>query len=568
MASKDSPKTLSVLSRRQVLAAGIVATTGLACTRRRSGSFRNPQGILTVSIEQQASWIRNFNPLLAPGSIRWPTRAGIYEPLFIYDTIHGQIHPWLAERFNWGENARSITFALRPDITWSDGQPFTADDVVFTFSLLGQHRALDLSGVWAFLDGVEAKNQHEVRFSLKKQYVPGLVYIGHQPIVPKHIWKDVANPVTFSNEEPVATGPFTKIDVFENQIYEIGRNPNYWQKGRPALRGLRFPAYPGNDQATLGLLHDEIDWAGNFVPDIDRIYVQKNPAHHGHWFPLVGGTVMLYANTQRGPLSDTRVRKAISMAIERDLLVKVAMYGYTRPADTTGLHDGYARFRSPEKLVADDWTIFNPEMANKLLDEAGYARRTDGTRLAADGSVFEFDVQVVTGWSDWMRAAQVIARGLKRIGINSTVRAYDFSAYFDKLQKGDFALSIGWSSDEPSPYHFYRGLMAGALVKPIGEAAPQNWHRFRSEKADALLNAFEGATEDAEQSRLALELQRIFAEEAPAIPLFLNPAWAEFNSLHFQGFPSKNDPYAKPSPYSAPECLLVLTRLEPRNTRE
>lgn len=564
MASKDYLRAPSAWSRRQVLASGILATMNTTCGRRRTNSFRDPRGILTVSVEQHASWVRNFNPLLAPGSIRWPTRAGVYEPLFIYDTIHGRIVPWLAQRFVWSENGRILTFTLRSDVKWSDGQPFTAEDVSFTFSLLDRHRALDLFGVWAFLDSVETKGMHEVRFSLDKQYVPGLVYLGHQPIVPKHIWEDVPNPVSFSNEDPVATGPFTQINVFENQIYEIGRNPNYWQKDRPALRGLRFPSYPGNDQATLGLLHDEIDWAGNFVPDVERIYIKKDPEHHGRWFPLVGGTVMLYANTQRGPLADTRVRKAISMAIDRNLLVKVAMYGYTRPADTTGLHDGYARFRATESLVADDWTIFNPEKANQLLDEAGYIRRSDGMRIGADGSVFEFDVQVVTGWSDWMRAAQVIARGLDRIGVISTVRAHDFSAYFDKLQKGDFALSLGWSSDEPSPYHFYRGLMASATVKPLGEAAPQNWHRFGSPKADALLNAFEGATDDAEQSRLALQLQRIFAEEAPAIPLFPNPAWAEFNSLYFQGFPSKDEPYAKPSPYSAPECLLVLTRLEPR----
>lgn len=539
---------------------------GLACGRRHHGTARNPQGILTVSIESQASWIRNFNPLLAPGNIRWPSRAGIYEPLFIYDTINGKIVPWLATHFVWGKDGRTITFSIRPGVRWSDGQPFTAEDVAFTFELLERHKAFDLSGVWAFVDSVVATSPNEVRFSLKKQYVPGLVYIGHQPIVPKHIWKDVSNPVTFTNENPIATGPFTKVTRFENQVYELGRNPNYWQPDKPTLQGLRFPAYPGNDQATLALLHGEVDWAGNFVPDIERIYAGKDPGHHEYWFPLVGGTVMLYANTRREPLSDIRVRKAISMSINRSLLVKVAMYGYTRPADATGLHDGYARFRSDESLTSDNWVAFDVDRANKLLDDAGYHRNADGTRVDSDGKPLECDVHVVTGWSDWMRAAQIIAQGLRRVGIASAARAYDFSAYFDKLQKGDFSLSLGWSSDEPSPYHFYRGLMSNATVKAIGEAAPQNWHRFGSKDADTLLTAFESATEETEQLRLARDLQRLFAGDAPAIPLFLNPAWAEFNSRHFDGFPTKNDPYAKPSPYSAPECLLVLTRLKPRAT--
>jgi len=480
--------------------------------------------------------------------------------------MNGKIVPWLATSFAWGNGGRMVTFSIRPGIRWSDGQPLTAEDVAYTFDLLDRHRAFDLSGVWSFLDSVVATSPTEVQFSLKKQYVPGLVYIGHQPIVPKHIWKDISNPVSFANEDPIATGPFTKVTHFENQVYELGRNPNYWQPDKPSLRGLRFPAYPGNDQATLALLHNEVDWAGNFVPDVERIYGAKDPQHHEYWFPLVGGTVMLYANTRREPLSDIRVRKAISMSIDRSLLVKVAMYGYTRPADATGLHDGYARFRSADSLATDNWVAFDVAGANKLLDDAGYHLNANGARVFSDGKPLEFDVNVVTGWSDWMRAAQIIAQGLRRVGITSAARAYDFSAYFDKLQKGDFFLSLGWSSDEPSPYHFYRGLMANATVKPIGDAAPQNWHRFGSDKADTLLTAFEGATEETEQLRLAHELQRLFATDAPAIPLFLNPAWAEFNSRHFDGFPTKNDPYAKPSPYSAPECLLVLTRLKPRPT--
>lgn len=563
MALKESSPKRS-WTRRECLTAGMLSALSLSCSRRHA-SNRDSRGVLTVSIEQQASWVRNFNPLLAPGSIRWPSRAGIYEPLFIYDTINGKIVPWLATDFTWSPDGRSLVFNLRPDVFWSDGRPFTAEDVAFTFELLARFRAFDLSACWSFLESVAVDGPRVVRFVFKKQYVPGLVYIGHQPIVPKHIWKDIPDPVTFTNERPIATGPFTEVEIFENQVYQLGRNPRYWQTGKPTLHGLRFPAYPGNEQATLALLHDEVDWAGNFVPDVERIYVNKEPRYYDYWFPLVGGTVMLYANTRHAPLSDVRVRKALSSSMNRDLLVKVAMYGYTRPADCTGLHDGYARFRSQEVVAAHDWLIFDTNRATKLLDAAGCVRAEDGMRRAPDGQPLKLDVNVVMGWSDWMRTAQIVAQGLRRIGIDSAARAYDFSAYFDKLQKGEFSLSLGWSSDEPSPYHFYRGLMSNTTVKPLGEPSAQNWHRFGSEKADALLAEFEQATDEKEQLRIVHELQRIFASDAPAIPLFLNPAWSEFNTRHFSGFPSRKDPYAKPSPYSAPECLLVLTRLAPRN---
>ena len=70
----------------------------------------------------------------------------------------------------------------------------------------------------------------------------------------------------------MATGPFTEVDFFGSQAYEVGRNPHYWQPGKPAVQALRFRAYPANEQAILALLNDELDWAGTFLPAIDRVF--------------------------------------------------------------------------------------------------------------------------------------------------------------------------------------------------------------------------------------------------------------------------------------------------------
>ncbi|HTN91671.1 MAG TPA: ABC transporter substrate-binding protein, partial [Sorangium sp.] len=288
---------------------------------------------VTISREQQASWVRNFNPLLGEGSVRFPTVAGIYEPLIVYNTMKGEFMPWLATKYEWSDANKKLTFTTRTEVKWSDGQPFSAKDVAFTFGLLKKFPALDLTGVWKLVDSVEAKNDTTVEFIFKEPFVPGLSYIGHQPIVPEHKWKDVADPVTFTNENPVATGPFTEVKTFQNQIYELGKNPHYWQKGKPAVEGLRFPAYPGNDQANLALINGEVDWAGNFVPDIDKTYVSKDPENNHYWFPLVGGTVTLYPNATKKPFNDIKLRKAISMAIDRAQIAKIAVNGYTVGAD-------------------------------------------------------------------------------------------------------------------------------------------------------------------------------------------------------------------------------------------
>ncbi|XXZ30415.1 ABC transporter substrate-binding protein [Sorangium sp. So ce321] len=517
---------------------------------------------VTISREQQASWVRNFNPLLGEGSVRFPTVAGIYEPLIVYNTMKGEFMPWLATKYEWSDANKKLTFTTRTEVKWSDGQPFSAKDVAFTFGLLKKFPALDLTGVWKLVDSVEAKNDTTVEFIFKEAFVPGLSYIGHQPIVPEHKWKDVADPVTFTNETPVATGPFTEVKTFQNQIYELGKNPHYWQKGKPAVEGLRFPAYPGNDQANLALINGEVDWAGNFVPDIDKTYVSKDPQNNHYWFPLVGGTVTLYPNATKKPFNDIKLRKAISMAIDRAQIAKIAVNGYTVGADATGLDDAYARWRN-EKAAAADWTTYDVAKANALLDEAGYAKGSDGIR-AKDGKPLKFDINVVTGWSDWVRAVQITTQNLKAVGIEATLKTYDFSAFFEALQKGTFDMSMGWTNTEPTPFNFYRDLMAPEFVKPVGEATTRNWHRFAAKEAEPLFKQFASATDPAEQKRIIDELQNIYAQQVPVIPLFKNPSWGEYSTKRFVGWPSKENPYAKLSPNNPPDYLIVLTEIKPK----
>lgn len=524
-----------------------------------------PPGVMTVLQEQQAAWVRNFNPLLATGGARWPTSAGIYEPLLIYNRATGAFVPWLATAWRWTEPARALEFSVRAGVRWSDGQPFTADDVAWTFDLLRRFPALDAAGIWAFVAGVEAPDAQTVRITFDHPYSPGLALVAHQPIVARHIWGKVADPVAFANPDPVGTGPFTEVRRFDPQIWELGRNPYYWQPGAPAVEALRFPAVASNDQALLALIDGEVDWAGSFVPAIERTYVRRDPDHRGYWFPAVSDTVFLYPQHATPPLDDVRVRKALSLAIDRALLVKVAMHDYATPADPSALSDGYRGWRKP--APSDTWVRQDAAAAGALLDAAGYPMGADGHRHGPGGEALELPILCPAGWSDWVRAAQSIGRDLDAIGVHAPVRGLDFGTWFDRVSRGDFALSLGWSVSGPTPYPFYRALLGTGTVKPIGEPAAANWHRYGSPAADALLARFEATDDDAEQHRLADALQDVFADEAPAIPLFPTPSWGEYNDTRFTGFPSEADPYAALSPNAVPDALLVLTRVRPRGDR-
>ena len=168
-------------------------------------------------------------------------------------------------------------------------------------------------------------------------------------------------------------------------------------------------------------------------------------------------------------------------------------------------------------------------------------------------------LEVVNGWSDWIRTAQLIKQDLKAIGIDITVKAYDFGAWFEHVQKGEFELSIGWSNEGVTPYDFYAQLASTKTVKSVGEASPTNWHRYGDPQFDELLDTFSQTPPGTPRRALVHRMQERFMDSLPAIPLFPNPSWGTYSTRHFEGFPNGNNPYAKLSPHATPERLLLLT---------
>ncbi len=525
-----------------------------------------PPGTLVVVKELQATWVENFNPFSAGGGARWPTQAGVYEPLFIYNSVQDAFVPWLATEWGWIDGGATLALRLREGVRWSDGAPLTAADVAFTFGLIQREPALDSQGLGPRIAEVLVIDPHTVHLRLKAPFSPALGRVAQVPIVPAHIWTGVADPAGWNNPEPVGSGPFTEVLRFETQVFDLGRNPHHWNPDAAlGVERLRLPAMSGNDQANVALIHGEVDWCGTFIPAAQRVFVDRDPANHIDWSPPMGATIFLYANAARAPFDDPAVRKALSLAIDRDQLVRLAMHGTTHGSDGTGLSDKHRAWLDPEALRLGDWVSHDPARAGALLDQAGWKLGEDGLRHDASGATLRAELEVVSGWSDWLRAAQVISVQLRAVGVDAPVRARDFGAWMDGLSRGDFRLSFGWSGDGPTPYDLYAGLLGSAALRPLGEPAASQWHRLADPEADALLTAFEQATDPDEQRRLAVGLQRRFAAVAPAIPLFPSPSWGQANTRWLSGFPSADDPFALLSPHSSPESLLVLSRLHARD---
>ena len=221
----------------------------------------------------------------------------------------------------------------------------------------------------------------------------------------------------------------------------------------------------------------------------------------------------------------------------------------THPPHPTGLTDGYQKWRIND-VQNDHWVQYDLQRAAALLDQAGWTLNRNGVRTNAKGERLSLTLQGVSGWSDWVRAVQVISRNLKSIGVDVQLVSYDFGAWFHRTQTGDFDLTMGWADEGPAPYDVYKALMSPSKVKPLGEPSPNNWHRFAAAEMTELESRFEKTTDFETQYAIGVEMQRIL-ERAPAIPLFAAPAWGESNSTRFSGFPSEDNPYARLSPKSS-----------------
>lgn len=536
-----------------------------------AGAQMTPRGGTVVVSDGEQLVGKNFNPYSAD-PLNFTDRF-IYESMLIFNPVEGgAATPWLATGYEYGEDLQSITFSLREGVTWSDGEAFDAEDVAFTFNMFFEQPATDTAAIAEFTDSVEVVDAMTVKFNLNRVYTLAHELIGSQVIVPEHHWSMVEGDLSFFlNEDPVGTGSMTTVADFNEQSYTLCRNEGYWQVGEngeqlPYVDCIRQVLFQGNDPANLALINGELDWVGNFVPDIEQTFIAENPDKHYYYFWPGGATVQLYPNTSMAPFSDVHFRRALSMAIDYEAVTSIGMYGYTTPANAVGLGPRYNVWVSDDALaMADEMgqTRYNPEGAAALLDEAGYVDSDgDGIRNMPDGGEnISFKVQVVNGWTDWVTSVQIMSQNFQDVGLDATVITPDFGAWFAALQNGTYDVSIGWGTAGNTPYNYFRNLLLSDLISEAGVANAETWSRWTSDEADALLSSFtETADMDAHMD-IVNQLQMLYVENMPAIPLFPGPTWYEHTTYRFTGFPVEDNYYAQGSPWERNSASIVINRI-------
>ncbi len=511
---------------------------------------KNYGGMVTISVLQTDAHVRNFNPLNVETG-RYQSQDWIYERLYIFNVSDpSNDFPWLATKYEIADDVKSVTFTLRQGVKWSDGQAFDADDVIFTANLKKKHPELPeyptLWGETGFCDSIEKLGKYKVRFNYKNINSIAHYAISTMYILPEHIWSNVKDPLHFTNEKPVGTGPFTNVLTFKKTIFELGKNANYWQKGKPYVDGIRCPQYSSNEQILAAAVKGELDWFSDFLTNPAKELTAKNPEVK-HFFPA-DTLVSLQFNTTKAPFNDLEFRKAVSIAVNRQDLIDIATFGITSPAVyPAGIGPFYAAWIDEKRLEPYKYILkYDPAKAKAILDKAGYVDKDgDGFRDNKDGSELVFKISVPTGWDDWINSVQIMTENLQDIGVNAKMHTPDEGAWFEKIATGEFDVYMMWNNGHASPWEAFDDLYEPSkMVK--GAITEQAMHQMKIPEINKLMKAFTMTKDVNVQKDLAGQIEEIHCELLPTVPLFAGAAFFEYSSAKFEGWANEDNPYIRP----------------------
>ena len=541
-----------------VIGATVWAGFGSAADRHSRGA--RAASSVTISNEQGTTWTCGFNPF--NGSVQFLSAGTVYEELtFVNGLKSGQTTNWLASGYSWSNHTRTLTFTIRPGVKWSDGKPFSAADVLFTFQLLKKFPGLDLNAAWSVLKSVSQRGSNKVVFDFKTSAVPYFYYIADQtPIVAKHIWSTVKNPVTYKDSNPVGTGPYT-MSSCSPQVIKYTKNPGYWQKGLPKIDTVYYPAFTSNDPANQQLASGQAQWGSQFIPNIKAYYLSKSADNHIWFPPLVN--VSIFMNLKDPILSNVAVRKALAYAIDRSRVSQIGEYGYEPAANQTGIVT--PTFGSWLDKKAAGTFSYNPAKAISTLTRAGFRRSGNGVFKTPSGKSLSFRIVNIGGYSDWVASVQVIQQELKAVGIDITAENLSSTTYDADVFNGKYQLAYdGNESGGPAPYYELRQLLYSKNSAPIGQTASTNWERYSNKTTDALIDRYGATTSAAEQHAIVNKLEAVMVNDVPVIPITESVDWYQYNTKDLVGWVTPGDPFAKPAAYEHPDWAVMLLHLKPK----
>lgn len=491
-------------------------------------------GSVTIAFNSEPG---NLNPMIYATTSDTNVTHMVFDSLVIPDEELKMVGS-LAESWEVSEDNKTYTFKLNEGIKWHDGEPFTAEDVEFTFTALAHPdydggaywRAEPIEGAEAYkngeadsISGIEVVDDNTIKFTTKETFAPFLsgLFVG---ILPKHILGDV-NPGEWakheSNRAPIGTGPFKFEEWTTGQFIELSKNEEYF-KGSPNLDKILVRFGDANTMLASFISKDV---------DISTVPVAETPsvASLDYADIVTQNQLSVYYvgfNSKADHFGDVKVRQALAHAIDKENIAKSILGEYGNVSDDIFPSSHWSH--NPDLPVYD----YDPAKAESLLEEAGYEKNSKGI-YEKDGKPLTFTFEVPTGTKEREQSAVLLKQMWEKVGVVAEIRSLDFPTLVTKLLPQDenggqrevtgedysaYILGFGIEAD-PDEYRSYFG---SSYQPPNG----YNFVGYSDPEVDELLEKQSQELDFDTRQQYIWEASKILAEDEIWIPLY------EQNSPH------------------------------------
>jgi peptide/nickel transport system substrate-binding protein len=549
-----------------LLAAGVGACSSTPASSG-SGSSSTASKPLVMESSPETTITDDFNPFVSTAAPQGMGATGlVYEPLLQFDLASPPKYtPWLATAYSWSNGGKSITFTIRQGVKWNDGTAMTPADVAFTYNLVMKNAAINLAGL-PITSAAASGNTVTINFS-SAQYL-NLQEISGVPILPKAIWSQYqSSPTTFTDAKPVGTGPYV-LKTFTPQGFTLTKNTSYWQASMVKVPSVYFPVYTSNTSALSALYSGAIDWTGNFIPGLQKQFVNTSPKYH-HFWEAPGSTNALMPNLNQWPTNQLAVRQAISLAVNRNLLASEGEAGLENPVtNTSGITlPTFAAWAAPAASDTVSATG-SATAAAAVLTQAGYKKDSSGY-FALNGKEVTIQLISPSAYTDYAAVGTMVAQELKAAGINASFSGVSVDSWNADMADGDFQLAEHWSNNGLTPYNLYDNWLNSSLNN--GKTNTGDYEGLKNPAMDAALAKLAGDSTVAQQTADLAPIETFVAQNLPVIPVTTASEWFEYNSQNWVGWPTQQDPYQTGQPSGtntgagAGTDEFVILHLSPRS---
>ncbi len=452
-----------------------------------------------------------------------PSGSLIYEDLVIKD-IDGTFDPALAQSWNVSDDAKTWTFHLIQNATWSDGAPFTCADVKFTNDYPKAHN-LTMSYVLSDVQSVECPDNYTAVFNLKTPYSAFLDQISRTPgitISPEHIWQNVTDPQHYQDSQMIGTGPFTFTQAAPG-YYQVTTNENY--HGRvPVISGVILKVITNPDSQVLALKNGEIDVVTGISPAVAQSLAGE-PNISVYSINDTGACEVAF-NMAQYPANISTFRHAMSHAVDRDEIS--SLFGTGRPTETTFLLPALAG----DAVNPADVGMYNYNLteAQELLAAAGFVKNADGTLIGPDGKPVTITIPLGTkGAAVNDKIIAVLKNDWAQLGISvSTVNYEDPTQYRTAVNANPVFID-----SFPVLLHDDPDAFGNFAVTPLQKT---NYYNYNNPEYNSLVAQIKNTSNQTAILEMAYREQDLLAQDVPTVPVASTDTLVAYRTDRFTGW--------------------------------